>query len=40
MAASSAALHESADQLTPETIDRHRAIVAMAYTKKSEKKGR
>ena len=29
MAASSAALHESADKLTPETIDRHRAIVSL-----------
>ena len=29
MAASSAALHESVDKLTPEMIDRHRAIVSL-----------
>ena len=29
MAASSATLHESAEQLKPETIDRHRAIVSL-----------
>ena len=29
MASSSATLHESADQLNPETIDRHRAIVSI-----------
>jgi len=29
MAASSATLHESAEQLKPETVDRHRAIVSL-----------
>ena len=29
MAASSGSLHESAEQLKPETIDRHRAIVSL-----------
>src|SRR5574338_1507546 len=29
MAASSATLHESTEQLKPETIDRHRAIVSL-----------
>jgi ferritin-like protein len=29
MAASSASLHESADKLKPETVDRHRAIVSI-----------
>jgi uncharacterized protein len=29
MASGSATLHESADQLSPETIDRHRAIVSI-----------
>ncbi len=29
MASGSATLHESADQLTPQTIDRHRAIVSI-----------
>jgi ferritin-like protein len=29
MAASSAALHESAEKLKPETVDRHRAIVSI-----------
>jgi ferritin-like protein len=29
MAASSATLHESADKLSPQTIDRHRAIVSI-----------
>jgi uncharacterized protein len=29
MASSSATLHESVDQLSPETIDRHRAIVSI-----------